>query len=83
MTDRGDDFVDAGGSFGVRGLRRFDNAVAKVVTEKPNRHLLERADRRRNLRHNVGTPAVVLDHLLQAANLALDLAETRQIVLAA
>jgi hypothetical protein len=53
---------------------RLDHAVRQVVVEQPERDGLKRLGRRRHPGQDVDAVLVVLDHLLQAADLALDLA---------
>jgi hypothetical protein len=48
--------------------------VRQVVVEQPERDGLKRLGRRRHPGQDVDAVLVVLDHLLQAADLALDLA---------
>jgi hypothetical protein len=51
-----------------------------MVIEEAHRHFLERPGRRGDLRDNVRAPPVVFDHLLDATYLALDFAQSGQVV---
>src|SRR5215472_2043765 len=52
----------------------------QMIVEQADGHLLQCPGRRTHLRDHIGAPAVVLDHLLQPADLTLDLAEPGQVV---
>jgi hypothetical protein len=52
--------------------------MADVVVEQSDRDLLQCIGRRRDLGQDVDAVIVVLDHALEAADLALDPAEPRQ-----
>ena len=52
-----------------------EHAVARVVVEQPERDLLEGSLDRADLGDHVDAVAVVLDHALDAADLALDALE--------
>src|SRR5487761_231250 len=60
--------------------RRLGHAVPEVVLEQPQRHRLKRPRRRRHLGQDVDAVLVVLDHLLQAADLALDAAQPLEVL---
>jgi hypothetical protein len=49
-----------------------DDAVTRMVVEQPERHLVEGRLDRGDLGQDIDAVAVVLDHSLQAADLALD-----------
>jgi len=51
-----------------------EDAVLRVIVEEPERDLVERGLHGRDLRQDVDAVAVVLDHALDAADLALDAA---------
>jgi hypothetical protein len=54
-----------------------------MVVQKAHRHLLERPSSRGDLRDHIGAPPVIFDHLLDATHLALDLAQSGQVVVLA
>jgi len=56
----------------VTGPDRFGHAVLRVVGEKKERDALERGFDRADLRQDVDAVAVIVDHLLQAPDLAFD-----------
>ena len=56
----------------IAGRERTGDAVVHVVVEDPEREALERRVHRRDLREDVDAVAVVLDHALDPAHLALD-----------
>src|SRR5215471_9338985 len=56
------------------------NAVSQVVFEQAKCHRLQRPGRRGHLGEDVDAVLVVLDHLLQAADLALDPAQPPEVV---
>ena len=58
----------------------FRTQLAEVVGEEPGRHFLQSPCDRRDLDHHIGALAASLDHLLQAADLALGLAEPGRVV---
>ena len=58
------------------GLHGVGDAVAEVVVEQLHGDALERPRRRGHLRQDVDAVRVVVDHPLEAADLALDAAET-------
>ena len=63
-------FVSA--STGVAGRERAGDAVVHVVVEDPEGEALERGVHGGDLREDVDAVAVVLDHPLDPAHLALD-----------
>src|SRR5262245_19004492 len=83
LADRADHLIEAGclTLLGTAGGRQ--NAVTQMIVEHTYRHHLQGPDGRADLDHHIGTPAVGLDHLLQAAVLALDLAQLPQVILLA
>jgi hypothetical protein len=64
----------------LRGACRVHHAMLQVVGEQRDRHLLQRPGHRGDLDHHVGAVGVGVDHLAQAADLALDLREPGQVV---
>src|SRR5215831_4594364 len=54
-----------------------------MLVEQADCHLLQRPGDRADLYHHIGAPGVGLDHLLQAADLTLDLAQPPDVVLLA
>ena len=73
-------------SSSVRSTRspssRAHHAVARVLVEEPERDLVQRGVDRRDLGEDVDAVAIVLDHALDAADLALDPAQAlEQLVL--
>src|SRR5580704_15389231 len=60
------------------GLR---DAVPQMVFQQAQRHRLQRLGHRRDLGQDVDAVLVVLDHLLQPADLALDPAQPLEVVL--
>src|SRR5215207_3867719 len=63
------------GALFLLGLRAADDAVVRVVVEESQRDLVECRLDRRDLSQDVDAIAVVLDHPLDAAHLALDAAQ--------
>src|SRR6266702_3808166 len=61
--------------------RRLGYAVPEVVFEKAERHRLQRPRRLRHLGQDVDAVLVVIDHLLQAADLALDAAQPLEVLI--
>ena len=55
-----------------------DDAMVGVVVEQPERHLVQRRARGRDLREHVDAVAVLLDHALDPADLTLDPLQPRQ-----
>src|SRR5688572_12947878 len=55
-----------------------DDAMLDVVVEQPERDLVERRLDRADLRQHVDAVALLVDHLLHAARLALDSLEPRE-----
>src|SRR5216684_3304511 len=58
---------------------RLGDAMAEMVLHQAQRHRLQRPGRRRHLGQDVDAVLVVLDHLLQAADLALDAAQPPEV----
>src|SRR5215813_13860335 len=52
----------------------------QMIVKQAHGHLLQCPGGRTDLRDHIGAPAVVLDHLLQPADLTFDLAEPGQVV---
>lgn len=80
LADRGGHLAQAGLAVGLGGACRVHHAVVQMIGEQPDRYLLQGPGDRGDLDHHVGTVGVGVDHLLQAADLALDLAEPGQVV---
>src|SRR3954462_2525289 len=57
------------------GVGAIDDAVARVVVEQPQRDLVERGLDRGDLGQHIDAVAVLVDHALDAADLALDAAQ--------
>src|SRR6516225_2090965 len=57
------------------------HAVTQVLAEHADRHLLQGPGDRADLDHHIGAPGVSLDHLLQTADLTLDLPQAPKVVL--
>ena len=75
----------ASSTFGLRGLvgfaRRRDDAVVHVVFEQVDRDRIECGLDGRDLREDVDAVVTLRDHALQAADLALDAAQAREMIL--
>ena len=71
--------------FGLRGLvgfvRRRDDAVVHVVFEQVDRDRIERGLDGGDLREDVDAVLALRDHALQAAHLAFDAAQAREMIL--
>jgi hypothetical protein len=77
--DRVGRLADLGGRDVAALDRRLGDAVRQVVFQQAQRHRLQRPRRRRHLGQDVDAVLVVLDHLLQAADLALDPAQPLEV----
>ena len=60
--------------------RGVDDAVRQVLVEQPERHRLQRLGHRGDLGEDVDAVLLLLDHPLQAADLALDAAQALEVV---
>src|SRR4051812_44302760 len=85
-TSGADETGDGLGGFGdlevgglAPGLRGVDDAVAEVVVEQPERDALEGLGEGRDLREDVDAVLLLVDHAVDAAGLALDALEARQV----
>src|SRR5262245_57723402 len=61
----------------------MDDAVLEVIGQEPGRDFLQGPGRGGDLDYYVGAPGASLDHLLQAAYLALHLARPGEVVILA
>src|SRR5436190_1456889 len=83
LADRAGHLVATGCPAVVRIAGGCQDAVTQVIVEQADRHLRQGAGGRADLEHHVGAPGVGFDHLLQAADLAFDLAQPPEVVLLA
>ena len=73
-------FGQSGLALAVRGGRCHADAVAQMIVEQSDRHLLQCPCGRRDLDDHVGAPGISVDHFLQPTHLPFDLAQPGQIV---
>src|SRR5204863_6253969 len=66
------------GALALLRLRGTDDAVVRVIVQQPERDLVQRRLDGRDLGEDVDAIAVLLDHALDAADLALDAAQAGQ-----
>src|SRR5215470_14731674 len=83
-----DDLANGAGDL-IKGLAALSlgrvhgvqDTVPEVIVEQPDGYFLQRASGGGDLGHHVGAPGIGLDHPLQAADLALHLAEPGEVVI--